>query len=472
MRILVGIASYGVKNQRFLERVLAEYRGFTHFKVDLVVFTEAERNFGSDVQVVAGLPIRNPWSLPFAHKGYFADRVECYDLFIYSEDDTLITEANIESFLRVTKLLPKDQIAGFIRYETSPDGARVYTTMHAHHHWDCNSVMRLGEHAFARYSNEHSACYILTQEQLRRAIASGGYTLPAREGRYDMLVTAATDPYTQCGMKKVICISHFDEFCLHHLPNVYWHYMGLPEAHVQREIQELLNEESASTVNGPLFRPDTLLADVTLDKQYYEGCREDIVRAVPHAVKTLLSIGCGSGTTEAHLVARGVNVTAIPMDRIVGRTAASKGIRVLPPSIENALDLLNGERFECILLNDVLCHLPEPEELLQKIGAILKENGRVIVSSPNGGGLRSIKHRRILALRRIFADQVEQYHDIRYHLAGLSLVRRWFGAAGMKIERLECEVPEWWQRTSRVTRGLLDHLVARRFLFICSSLGG
>ena len=221
MKILVAIANFGTKNAMYLEKLLDEYRSMARFSVDIVVFSNIPKDLGPDVEVIVGLPTKDPWSLPFGHKALFAERMQQYDLFIYSEDDTLITERNIDAFVKMTKILPEKYIAGFLRYEISEKGRKYYNDFHNHFHWDPNSVLTIGEYIFAYYTNEHSACFILTQGQLQKAINSGGFLLPPRKGRYDMLVTAATDPYTQCGLKKLICISHLDDFCIHHLPNVY-----------------------------------------------------------------------------------------------------------------------------------------------------------------------------------------------------------------------------------------------------------
>jgi hypothetical protein len=59
------------------------------------------------------------------------------------------------------------------------------------------------------------------------------------------------------------------------------------------------------------------------------------------------------------------------------------------------------------------------------------------------------------------------YQDFRYHLAGVALTRRWLSLAGLRTERVECEIPTWWGTASRLTFGKLDHLVAKRFLLIC-----
>jgi hypothetical protein len=100
MKVLVGIANYGTGNDHFLRRLIAEYQGM-EYRVDVVVFSNVRKALDPWIELIVGLPNRNPWSLPFAHKQVFAERADEYELFIYSEDDTLITEHNIELCRRV-----------------------------------------------------------------------------------------------------------------------------------------------------------------------------------------------------------------------------------------------------------------------------------------------------------------------------------------------------------------------------------
>src|SRR5271167_4526523 len=115
VKMLVVIASYGSANDRYLLRVLAEYRSMP-YATDIVVLSNAPKDLGSNVTVIVGLPNKHPWSLPFGHKRIFADRVNDYDLFVYSEDDMLVTERNIEAFRQATTVLEDDEIAGFLRF--------------------------------------------------------------------------------------------------------------------------------------------------------------------------------------------------------------------------------------------------------------------------------------------------------------------------------------------------------------------
>ena len=96
------------------------------YEVDVVVTSNVAKNLGPDVEVVVGLPSKDPRSLPFAHKRIFAEQSELYDLFVYNEDDILITQRNLEAFLRATASLGKDEIAGFIRSEMGEQGEIVF----------------------------------------------------------------------------------------------------------------------------------------------------------------------------------------------------------------------------------------------------------------------------------------------------------------------------------------------------------
>src|SRR5208337_1353936 len=172
LRVLVAITSYGTKNDAYLLRILEEYRSMP-YDVDVVVLSNTRKALGADVELVVGLPSPDPWSLPFAHKRIFADRLNDYDLFIHTEDDMLITQRKVEAFLQLRKVLPEQEVPGFLRYERSEDGKINYPDVHSHFHWDPASVCSRGPYALAFLTNEQSACYVLTQDQLRRAIKSG-----------------------------------------------------------------------------------------------------------------------------------------------------------------------------------------------------------------------------------------------------------------------------------------------------------
>ena len=231
LRVLVAVASYGTSNDHYLLRLVEEYRTMP-FDVDIVVLSNLNKQIAPDVEVLVGLPNKNPWSLPFAHKKLFVDRLERYDLFVYSEDDILITENNLRAFLAASAAFRQDELPGFLRIEYGTNGAVNYPDVDWYFHWDPTSIGTRGRYTVARFTNEHAACYVLKRDQLRQAIRSGGFLVKPHEWKYDLLCTAATDPYTQCGFTKLIPISHLDEFTVHHLSNKYVGKVGVSETRI------------------------------------------------------------------------------------------------------------------------------------------------------------------------------------------------------------------------------------------------
>jgi 2-polyprenyl-3-methyl-5-hydroxy-6-metoxy-1,4-benzoquinol methylase len=439
----------------------------TRYEVDIVILSNIPKDLGSDVEVIVGLPTKDPWSLPYGHKALFSERITQYDLFIYSEDDILITEQNLDVFVKITQILPDKYIAGFMRYEISGNGKKYYPDLHACYHWDPNSVLKIGEYIFAHCTNEHSACFVLTQCQLKKAIYSGGFLLPPRIGRYDMLVTAATDPYTQCGMKKLICISHLNEFSLHHLSNVYIGSMSLDAEWADREIEKLKSLCAMKTIFGPLFNPKTKLENDSWDKLYYESCRKDILSLIPKGVKRVLSVGCGWGLTESELIKKGIEVVGIPLDCVILVSAEARGIKVVPPSFEAAKEALRGESFDCVIFPDVLQHLTDPISLVRDFMNLLETNGCMIISVPNFNHPSAVRKR---MLGKILFSKVTYRHDFekyKLHFTTRRVLYAWLKRCGLEVVQSYQQVEPHHERLNRFTPGRLKGILSRNVVVLC-----
>jgi SAM-dependent methyltransferase len=382
MRLLVAIASYGTKNLEFLKRIIQRYKSMK-MDVDVVVLSEAPKHLGPEVELVVGLPSRNPWSLPFAHKRIFADRIDQYDLFAYSEDDMEVTEANIHAFLNATAALEPDEIAGHVQYEIDRKGVWSLPAVHGPHHWKVESVRRRGELVVAEFTNEHAAFYILTQAQLRRAIASGGFLTDPYEGRYDMLCTAATDPYTRCGFRKVICISALDDFLIHHLPNRYAGRVGLPLSEFQAQIQTLMAILNNAHPAAVLCDTQSRMLHGRWSKLFYEKATEEVIRLVPEMAHSILSVGCGWGDTEVRLRERGAEIYALPLDSVIGAVAERRGINVVYGTLDEGLKRMGRRKFDCVLLTNVLHLLPDHWSALEHCARLVGVGGAFVVSGPN-----------------------------------------------------------------------------------------
>ncbi len=402
-------------------------------RVDIVVTSNLHKNLGPGVEVVVGLPTKDPRSLPFAHKRIFAERLSAYDLFIYDEDDNLITQRNIDAFLRVTDVLPDNQIAGFLRTERDATGKLYFSEPQSHYRWDLTSVSCRGRYAFASYTNEHSGCYVLTRHQLKQAIASGGFLVDFHHDKYPPLETAATDPYSQCGFQKVVCISHLEDFLVPHLSN---RYAGKTTVMTAEEFYSQVKALRRAGENGgpraTLFPIETRLYVQHLSKSYYEPCQEELISLVPKRTQSLLSVGCGWGETEKRLLEAGMRVKAIPMDSVIAASAESRGIEIVYGGAKIARERLASERFDCLLLSNVLHLVHDPVEWLASFAELLAPEGRVVASVPNLSKLRRLSRR--LRLRGHVANP-KSYDDSGMHATTGSLVRRWLRQAGLKPDR-------------------------------------
>ena len=245
MRVLVAIANYGPFRYGYLDKALAAYRRMSH-DVDVVIHSDRPKRVPAGARLVVGLPTPDPCSLPFVHKELFREQRDRYDLFVFSEDDILIEEDNLAAYLEVSRVLGADEVTGFFRYERDDEGRLWYVDAHPPYDWVPGSVVRRGAYTFATFSNEHAGCYALTREQLRRALASGGYLVGPHATWYDMRESAATDPYTGCGLTKRLCLSHLERFLVHHMPNTYAGVVGTPEGEFATQVKRLLAEASGA----------------------------------------------------------------------------------------------------------------------------------------------------------------------------------------------------------------------------------
>jgi len=455
MRILVVIASFGSNNDAYLKRVIAEYRSMP-FQVDIVVVSNIHKNLGTAVEVRVGLPDeKTPQSLPFAHRAVFAERALDYDLFIYTEDDILITARNIDAFLGQSAVLPTNQVPGFLRFERTPSDDIQYCDIHAGFCWDAQSVETLEGLTFAYFSNEHAGCYILTRSQLRTALDSGGFLLVPHDGIYGMLESAATDIYTRCDLKKMICISKIDDASVHHLPNKYFDRFGLPQSDLRAQIDALLQIAEMGETYAPLIRMEAGLKRGRFLRDHYCCARSEVLSLVPKDAHEILSFGCGE--TEIALAQAGKHVVSIPVDPVVSAAAAQKGLQLVIGEFEEVIRQLEGRSFDCLLMLDVLHLIEEPVQTLSALIKFLRSGGTVITLTPHIGGLQ------FLLSRLAWGEGEESYRKAGINLTTPSAVRRWLEQSGV-VPELVSSVSAGGSIATGMASKTLHFILSRQFM--------
>jgi 2-polyprenyl-3-methyl-5-hydroxy-6-metoxy-1,4-benzoquinol methylase len=100
---------------------------------------------------------------------------------------------------------------------------------------------------------------------------------------------------------------------------------------------------------------------------------------------TVLDVGAADGSVARALAARGCRIWAVECDAAAASKAQRACERVVVGDVER-LDLesvLEGRRFDFVLLLDVLEHLREPLATLERARDLLASGGRIIASIPN-----------------------------------------------------------------------------------------
>ncbi len=232
MKILVCISNYGDKNLNYLRSVLSEYYKMS-YEIDIIIDSTIKFDISDftdklNIKIILHDELIKG-RLVFEHRKTMIANLNKYDLFIYSENDILITETNISTFFKITKNLPKKFITGFLRYEKNTQTSKGYLIdAHPDFPFIRKKKIVINNKRYFQLYNLHSGCFIVINKQLQKAINSKGFSTNFhtkffhREG-YGGLESGATDIYTQCGFKhKILPFSDdLDDLIIHHLPNKY-----------------------------------------------------------------------------------------------------------------------------------------------------------------------------------------------------------------------------------------------------------
>jgi 2-polyprenyl-3-methyl-5-hydroxy-6-metoxy-1,4-benzoquinol methylase len=118
-------------------------------------------------------------------------------------------------------------------------------------------------------------------------------------------------------------------------------------------------------------------------KDYFEQTRSEMLEFVPSNCRRALDVGCSSGGFAASLKnSRGIEVWGIePFDSaaIQARPRLDNVIQdTFPPRVA-----LPEAYFDCVIFNDVLEHLVDPESAIRYTRRVLTDDGVIVASIPN-----------------------------------------------------------------------------------------
>jgi hypothetical protein len=232
-KIMLCIPHYGNSNRTYLLNCLREYDRYQKYKIDcyLDVTDPIELPEYNNIKIFVSYHDKSVgMELTLKHREIMVSKLNDYDIFLYAEDDILINENNIDSWLSIQKNLPSNFVCGFLRYEQKENNPYkflfdTHPTHSIHRHGKetieifKNGFLIDGEKYVEPY-NIHQGCYILTRDMLNSVINSGKYL--ENENHYvGVLEGAASNVFYKCGFVRVLPTKGIQKLLVHHSCNKY-----------------------------------------------------------------------------------------------------------------------------------------------------------------------------------------------------------------------------------------------------------
>ncbi len=126
--------------------------------------------------------------------------------------------------------------------------------------------------------------------------------------------------------------------------------------------------------------------DYELDFRSENNSHVQLLGRVPEGAD-VLELGCATGYMSAFLKERkGCRVVGVDIEADALEKAAPHCVRTVCADVDRPewRAELDGERFDVILCADIIEHLKDPEAFLHSLRDLLKEDGKLLASVPNG----------------------------------------------------------------------------------------
>lgn len=147
----------------------------------------------------------------------------------------------------------------------------------------------------------------------------------------------------------------------------------------------------------------------------------------------MLDVGCGAGVSLLEAVELGAEAYGIEADPNVERIARELGLRIHQGNLED--EPFPGARFDLIVLNQVIEHIPEPDQALRKLLSRLTPDGRMVLVFPN---------RRSIWCRLTGARWINWHVPYHLHHFDAASFRRMAERCGYRMIRTRTITPNIW----------------------------
>jgi len=177
------------------------------------------------------------------------------------------------------------------------------------------------------------------------------------------------------------------------------------------------------------------MADHIKDKSYYANARLEMLQFIPKDAQKILEVGCGEGKFSTILTEQGKETWAIEPDPESAKIAAKSLTKVFQGTIDEKLSEIPDEAFDVIVMNDVIEHLTEPWNDIQKLKSKLKKEGVFVSSIPNVRYAKNLFH---VLFKRDWKYADDRILDItHYRFFTKKSIRRLWEENGYSVQRMK-----------------------------------
>jgi SAM-dependent methyltransferase len=147
----------------------------------------------------------------------------------------------------------------------------------------------------------------------------------------------------------------------------------------------------------------------------------------------VLDYGCGAGLSLLELRELGADAYGLEADPNVRQVVDALKLRIHIGSIDD--DPFPGVRFDLIVLNQVLEHVPQPDRLLVKLATRLRVGGRVALAFPNSASFYA---------RRLGRDWINWHIPYHLHHFNPCSTRLFFARHDWRVLSMRTITPNLW----------------------------
>lgn len=175
-------------------------------------------------------------------------------------------------------------------------------------------------------------------------------------------------------MKKIASINGYD--IINDEKKGYIHVSPIP---TEEELENVYEYEYYQKEKTKYI--DNTLKDLEWWHSVYKDKYETFENNLSSSSRKILDVGCGSGYFLNFGQKRGWDCTGIEPSKEAFEHANKFGFKVINSIFKK--DILENDKFNVVHMNQVLEHIPNPEDLVKQLLEYLEEDGVVCITVPN-----------------------------------------------------------------------------------------